>query len=95
MKELGAEILAVSADTPAEGRRLAADLNLTYPVVSDSSRKFIRLYGVLHPVEQIARPAVFIVSRERKIVWSYVGQGPTDRPQMDAILKELRPLAAK
>jgi len=79
----------VSADTPADGQKVATELSLTYPILSDIYKNFIRQYGVLHPTEGIARPSMFIVNKEGKIVWSYVGAEANDRPPMDTVLQQL------
>ena len=82
-------MVAVSADTPADGQKVAAELSLTYPILSDIYKNFIRQYGVLHPTEGIARPSMFIVNKEGKIVWSYVGAEANDRPPIDTVLQQL------
>ena len=79
----------MSADTPADGQKVATELSLTYPILSDIYKNFIRQYGVLHPTEGIARPSMFIVNKEGKIVWSYVGAEANDRPPIDTVLQQL------
>jgi peroxiredoxin len=82
-------MIALSADPPAAGQKVAAELNLTYPILSDVVKNFIRQYGVLHPTEGIARPSMFVVNKEGKVVWKYVGVDATDRPPIDIILQQL------
>jgi peroxiredoxin len=82
-------MIALSADPPAAGQKVAAELNLTYPILSDVVKNFIRQYGVLHPTEGIARPSMFIVNKEGRIVWKYVGVDATDRPAIDIVLQQL------
>ena len=82
-------MIAISADPPATAQQTARELGLTYPVLSDSYRNFIRAYDVLHPQEQIARPSVFVIDREGKIQWEYIGMSAGDRPEMATILREL------
>lgn len=77
---------------PAQSQQLAVEMKLTYPVVSDMYKNIIRQYGVLHPTEQIARPAAFIIDRQGKMRWSYMGVDASDRPTIDTILRELRAL---
>lgn len=67
-----------------------ADLGLTFPVLSDASRTYIRAYDVLHPEEGIARPSLFIVDREGVIQWQYIGRNAADRPPIETVLDELR-----
>ena len=82
-------MIALSADPQATARQTVRELNLTYPVLSDSYRTYIRAYDVLHPQEGIARPSAFIIDKEGKIRWQYIGVDDTDRPAMLTILNEL------
>ena len=82
-------MIAVSADSPADGQKLATELNLSFPILSDVYKNFIKQYGVLHPTEGIARPSMFLVNKEGKIVWKYVGNDATDRPTIDAVLQQV------
>jgi peroxiredoxin len=82
-------MIAISADSPADGQKLATDLNLTYPILSDVYKNYIRQYGVLHPTEGIARPSMFVVNKEGKITWKYVGMEANDRPPIDTVLQQL------
>jgi peroxiredoxin len=82
-------MIAISADPPAGGQKVATELNLTYPILSDVYKNFIRQYGVLHPTEGIARPSMFVVNKEGRIVWKYVGSDATDRPPIETVLQQL------
>ena len=82
-------MIAVSADAPANGQKVATELHLTYPILSDVYRNFIKQYGVLHPTEGIARPSMFVVNKEGKITLKYVGTEASDRPPMDTVLQQL------
>jgi peroxiredoxin len=82
-------MIAVSADSPADGQKLATELNISFPILSDVYKNFIKQYGVLHPTEGIARPSMFVVNKEGKIVWKYVGTDAQDRPAMDIVLQQL------
>ena len=82
-------MIAVSADSPADGQKVASELNLSFPILSDVYKNFIKQYGVLHPTEGIARPSMFLVNKEGKIVWKYVGNDATDRPAIDTVLQQV------
>ena len=71
-------------------RVTVSQLGLTYPVLSDSSRKYIQDYNVLHPQEGIARPAMFVVDREGIVRWQDVGMNAADRPPIGEVLEQLR-----
>lgn len=85
-------MIALSADSPADGQKLATELNISFPILSDVYKNYIKQYGVLHPTEGIARPSTFIVNKEGKIVWKYVGSNESDRPPIDTVLQQLAAL---
>jgi len=85
-------MIAISADAPADGQKVASELKLTYPILSDVFKNYIRQYGVLHPQEGIARPSMFLVDKTGKIVWSYVGQEASDRPPIATVLQQVQKL---
>ena len=89
MKSLGAEMIAISADSPGDGQKVATELKLTFPILSDVYRNFIKQYGVLHPTENIARPSMFVVNKEGKITWRYIGMSAEDRPPIATVLQQL------
>ena len=87
---MGAEIVALSADTPEQARMTVSELGLTYPVLSDSSRTYIRAYDVLHPQEGIARPSLFVLDRDGVARWQHIGMSPADRPTIGDVVEQLR-----
>ena len=91
---MDAEIVALSADTPERTHMTVSELGLTYPVLSDSSRTYIRAYDVLHPQEGIARPSLFVLDRDGVGVarWQYVGMSAADRPTIGDVVEQLRPV---
>ena len=42
----GAAVLALSMDTPEEASKLALDLNLAFPILSDPNMGIVREYGM-------------------------------------------------
>ena len=89
---MGAEIVALSADTPEQARLTVSELGITYSILSDSSRTHIRAYDVLHPQEGIARPSLFVLDRDGVVRWQYVGMSAADRPALGDVLEQLRAL---
>lgn len=83
-------MIGLSADTPADGQKLVSEMKLTFPVLSDVYRNYIRQYGVLHPEEGIARPSIFLLNKEGKVVWKYVGADYMDRPPMPLVLQHVQ-----
>ena len=43
----------------------------------------------------IALPAILILDADGRIVWKYVGESITDRPEEDAVLKALDELGSR
>ena len=80
----------MSADPPEQARLTVSELGLAFPVLSDSSRAYIREYDVLHPQEGIARPSLFILDRNGIVRWRYVGQNAADRPPIATVLEQLQ-----
>ena len=89
---MGAEIVALSADTPEQARMTVSELGIAYPILSDSSRTYIRAYDVLHPQEGIARPSVFVLDRDGVVRWQHVGMNAADRPAIADVLGQLHAL---
>jgi peroxiredoxin len=85
-------MIALSADPPATARMTVAELGITFPVLSDDSRTYIRAYDVLHPQEGIARPSVFVVDRNGVIRWRFIGMSAAERAPLETALDELRKL---
>ena len=69
-----------------------AELGITYPILSDSSRRYIRDYDVLHPDEGIARPSMFVVDHDGMVRWQHVGMNAAARPSVADVLEQLRVL---
>jgi peroxiredoxin len=65
-------------------------MKLAYPILSDTGRTAITTWGVLHPTEGIARPAMFLVNREGRIVWKHIGTDAADRPPMATVFRQLQ-----
>lgn len=68
------EVLAISADPPEASGKLRQTDGFTFPILPDPNTETIRRYGVLHPRggedgKDIARPAEFLIDKDRKIRW--------------------------
>jgi peroxiredoxin len=73
IRSLDAEVLAVSVDPPESSREIVEAHGLEFPVLSDQSLAAIDAFGVRHPggglEGDIARPALFILDRDGRVVW--------------------------
>lgn len=66
---------------------------LGFPVTCDPDREASKAFGVYDAPHDIALPAILIVDRAGKVVWSYVGENVFDRPEEAQLLETLRALA--
>jgi peroxiredoxin len=89
---MGADLLAVSVDNQAFAWSMQQTTGAKYQILSDTDHKVIEAYGVFNAAEHggIAHPSVFIIDKDGRISYLYVGKNPTDRPPDDVILAELK-----
>lgn len=92
---LGAEVAAVSVDPPARNRKVVTAQGFEFPLLSDSDGKAIDLFGIRHEGgsmtgADIARPAVFILDREGRIVWRQLTENWRIRARPEAVIEQLR-----
>lgn len=75
---------------------MAQTTGAQFNLLSDSDKKVIISYGVLNPHEHdgIAYPSVFIVGKDGRIKYIYVGKDPTDRPPDAILLEEIKKIGA-
>ena len=83
-------MVAISVDAAADSAKLAADLGLHFPLLSDADLHVASDYGVAMKDRDIAVPAVFVVRRDRTIAWKKVGEDMTDRPSAAQVLEQVR-----
>ena len=72
---------------------------ITFALLSDPGSKTVNAYGVYDPtyagadVDGIPRPSIFILDKNRKVVWASISMDYKKRPTVDEIrnaLKEIR-----
>lgn len=88
-EELGASVLAVSADTPWSHRAFAEQRGIEFPLLSDLERGVIDDYGVRHE-GGFPRRAYFVIDREGVVRAKRIEDSPKDQPEVDAVLDDLR-----
>jgi peroxiredoxin Q/BCP len=88
-KAAGAEVIAISVDSPEKNKKLSEKLNLTFPVLSDSGHKIIDAYSILDPGGKISRAAVFILDKKGVVRWLQVSDDYKVRPMDEVLLNEL------
>lgn len=89
----GVQVLAISADPIEEAQGLARRLALGFPVLSDPQRLVIRRYGVEDAANEIAWPALFLVTRgagdKGQIRWREISDDYRDRPSLIGVLAQI------
>jgi peroxiredoxin len=88
-----AEIVAISVDPPERSREIADSYRIGFRLLSDPELRVIDQFGVRHPDGgldgDIARPAVFVLDREGRVVWRDVTDNWRVRVRPDRLLREL------
>ena len=71
IRALGADVVALSVDSPARSAALRAQLALPFPILSDSAREAVRAWDLYNAKERggIAIPAVFVIGPDRRVRW--------------------------
>ena len=80
-KPLDAELVAVSVDDSETSRKLADDLRLKFPLLSDTEFQLATDYGIYKSDDEggpqpHGEPAIFIIDVDGKIAYSQVQTGP-------------------
>jgi peroxiredoxin len=87
-KEMDAEVLGISVDTPFALEEFAEKNDLNFTMVSDTSKEISEQYGVKAAMPgleyEIATRAVFVV-KDGEVVYSEVLEDPSNLPNMDQL----------
>lgn len=87
---LGAEVVGVSPEGPEVSRRLAGELGLGFPVVSDEGGRVIDAYGVRNTFSSVRtllpHPAVFITDATGKLLFKSVDRNYKKRTTMRTLV---------
>ena len=69
LRATGASLAAVSVDAPEKSEVVRRQLQLPFPILSDSQRRVVREWDIYNPLEKggIAKPAVFILAPDRTV----------------------------
>lgn len=95
IRRADAEIVAVCVDSIEQNAKLIEDLELDFPILSDSDLTAIDLYDVRHEQgntfaeQDIARPAVFVLDREGIVRWRELTDNYRVRVRPETILNQL------
>ena len=90
-QKAGAEVVALAvAPISMINQGVREILKPPYPLLADPDHQVAEAFGVYNLLNDgYAAPAVFVIDTDGSIVWRYVGQGPSDRPSSNTILKQI------
>jgi peroxiredoxin len=96
LKQAGADLIAISVDDQSFAWSMGQTTGAKFQILSDSDKKVITTYGILNAEEHggIAHPSIFLVDKMGRIRFMHVGKDPQDRPSDEAILEEIKKVAA-
>jgi peroxiredoxin len=90
---LGATLLAISPEDPGTSRRLAGELGLTFPLLSDSEGETIAAYGVRNTFSSVRtllpHPAAFVIDGTGTITFRSVDRNYKKRTTIRTLLHEV------
>ena len=88
IRDLGMELLAVSADTPEISVQLQSQLGLAFPLLSDVNVGVAKQYGVYtgpRNGSEFTEPALIIIDKDGEVAYSIISSGPKGLPEPGAI----------
>ena len=89
-RELGAEVIAVSADSLESHREFAERLGgVPFPLASDERRKAAKAYGAVDESGKRSRRAVFVIDRGGTVLHAEPWFQPGNPGQYEAIFRAL------
>jgi len=96
IKQAGGELIAVSVDEQSFAWSMAQTTGAKFQILSDADKKTITEYGIVNAAEHggIAHPSIFVLDKEGRIRYMYVGKNAQDRPPDETILVELKKVVA-
>ena len=79
----------MSIDDAVMISRTSRELSVKFLLVSDVKRRVIKKFGVLHPNQNMSRPAVFIIDKRGVVRYRQIGKDFTDRPPIKSLVQAL------
>jgi peroxiredoxin len=92
--DLGAEVLAISVDSPFTLAKFKEENNYQFPLLSDFNKEVSQAYGAYYDefvfhLKGVAKRAAFVLDEEQNILYAEVLESAGDLPDFDAIRKAL------
>lgn len=79
--------MAVSVDPPEKSEKLRLELHLPFPILCDRERRVIQEWDIYNPRDKggIAKPAVFVIDRNRAVRYGTVDAVATRVPASEIV----------
>ncbi len=86
IRAAGADVVAVCVDPPIKSEAVRRELRLPFPILCDTQR-VIKDWGIYNPKEKggIAKPAVFVIDRDRTVQYAKVDDVATRVPASEIV----------
>ena len=88
-EKLGADVIAISVDTPYAQEAWAKANKITLTIVSDLNKTVIRAYGVVLPtfggIYEAAARAAFVIGKDGVVKYAEQTATPKDLPNFNAV----------
>ena len=95
-QDLGAEVIGISIDSPWVNQKFAEACNATFPIVSDFNKEATTAFDVLRPdlggLKGVSERAAFVIDRNGRIAYAWVGENPGVFPPLDEIKAAVKAL---
>ena len=90
VRAAGARLVAIAVDAPEKSESVRCGMHLPFPILCDTERRLVREWNVYNPSEKggIAKPAFFVIERERVVRYSGV-EGVASRTPAVELLRLL------
>ena len=89
----GIQVFGVLAQKRETVRHYIEETGLPFDILIDERRDMLRAYGVWHalglPAWNISKPAVFLIDQDGGILFSFIGDGQSEYPSQDEILRAI------
>ena len=91
ISDLDAQVIAISAEDLSLAKTAVEHQGLQFPVLYDLDGEVSQQYQVYGLLDKgMTTPATFLLDKEGRIRWQYVGETHTDKPALERIRSELK-----
>jgi peroxiredoxin len=92
---LGAEVVAISVDSPFTLAKFKEDNNYQFPLLSDFNKEVSAAYGALYEqfafnLKGVSKRAAFVIDENQNVILSEVLENAGDLPDFEAIRKAVQ-----